>query len=106
MNILAIDTATDIISAALGDGEKTWYIEADGGLHHSELLPGLIDRLLETAGLPKSAIQGLACMQGPGSFTGLRIAFSTVKGLALALGLPMVSMPHPASWDCLCVRFL
>lgn len=56
------------------------------------LLPAF-DRLLADAGLSMTAIEGLAVSIGPGSFTGLRIGLSTVKGLALATGKPVVGVP-------------
>jgi tRNA threonylcarbamoyladenosine biosynthesis protein TsaB len=57
-----------------------------------------VDRLLGSAGLESGDINLVACMKGPGSFTGLRIAFAAVKGMALALGIPMVSVP---TLDCM-----
>jgi tRNA threonylcarbamoyladenosine biosynthesis protein TsaB len=89
--ILALDTAAAVLSAALGVGERYWYREADAGLTHSELLPGLMDDLLREAGIKPEDLEAAACMRGPGSFTGLRIGFAAVKGLALALGIPFTA---------------
>lgn len=93
MNILALDTATDILSIALQTAKGIWYTEIDGGLHHSERLIPLIDILLEQAHCSRSNLELLCCMEGPGSFTGLRIGFATIKGFALALGIPYVAIP-------------
>jgi tRNA threonylcarbamoyladenosine biosynthesis protein TsaB len=57
-----------------------------------------VDMLLKSAGMLPEELERLACMKGPGSFTGLRIGFSVLKGLALSLGIPMVSVP---TLDCM-----
>jgi tRNA threonylcarbamoyladenosine biosynthesis protein TsaB len=98
MNIIAIDTAADVLSAALFSAGHTWYYEIDAGLRHSELLMDVVDELLENADLDRVDLKLAACMKGPGSFTGLRIGFAAVKGLALALGIPIVSVP---TLDCI-----
>jgi tRNA threonylcarbamoyladenosine biosynthesis protein TsaB len=98
MNVLALDTATSILSIALSSNNKLWYFELDAGLKHSELLMEGVDMLLKRAGLTPEALNRIACMKGPGSFTGLRIGFSAAKGLALSLGIPMVSVP---TLDCM-----
>jgi tRNA threonylcarbamoyladenosine biosynthesis protein TsaB len=102
MNLLAIDTATDRISVALSEGcsapANTWLFEADSGLRHSELVMDCIDMLMQKAALKPSALNGIVCMGGPGSFTGLRIGFSIAKGLALSLGIPFAAIP---TLDCI-----
>jgi tRNA threonylcarbamoyladenosine biosynthesis protein TsaB len=98
VNIIAIDTAADVLSAALFAAGHTWYYEIDAGLRHSELLMDAIDALLEGAGFSRRDLELAACMKGPGSFTGLRIGFAAAKGLALALDIPMVSVP---TLDCM-----
>lgn len=98
MNILAMDTSAAVLSAALSSETGVWYFETDGGLRHGELLMGVIDHLLGCADLKSTDLELVGCMKGPGSFTGLRIAFATAKGLALSLGIPMVSAP---TLDCM-----
>ncbi|MFP3041783.1 tRNA (adenosine(37)-N6)-threonylcarbamoyltransferase complex dimerization subunit type 1 TsaB [Treponema primitia] len=98
MNILALDTSAAVLSVALAAGTDVWYFEVDGGLRHGELLMDVVDHLLSRAGLEPADLELAACMKGPGSFTGLRIAFAAVKGLALSLGIPMVSAP---TLDCM-----
>ena len=109
MNLLAIDTATDRFSVALtvGKGEPscntdTWVFEADAGLRHSELVMDSIDMLLKKAGIKPENLSGVVCMGGPGSFTGLRIGFSTAKGLALSLNIPFAAVP---TLDCMAWPF-
>ena len=96
--ILAMDTATPVLSAALSAGERRWYREADAGLGHSELLLDMADGLLKDAGMRPEDLEAVACMRGPGSFTGLRIGFSAAKGMALALGIPLIACP---TLDCM-----
>jgi tRNA threonylcarbamoyladenosine biosynthesis protein TsaB len=102
MNILALDTATSILSLALGTDRGLWSFEADAGPRHSEILMDALDMLMKTAGLKPEDIEGVLCMKGPGSFTGLRIGFSAAKGLALSLGIPFASAP---TLDCMARPF-
>jgi tRNA threonylcarbamoyladenosine biosynthesis protein TsaB len=96
--ILAMDTATPVLSAALTAGDRRWYRETDAGLGHSELLLNMVDGLLKDAGIGPEDLEAVACMKGPGSFTGLRIGFSAAKGMALALGIPLIPCP---TLDCM-----
>ncbi len=105
MLILGIDTATTTASAALVEGGKiigeeigdgpgpSGHSSPNGRANHAEILLPLIDRLLGRAGLALAGISGLAVAIGPGSFTGLRIGLSTVKGLAYGSELPVVGVP-------------
>ena len=98
MNILAIDCACEILSVALAVGNETFYTEIDANLRHSELLMECADTLCKTAGISPKDLNLVACMKGPGSFTGLRIGYSTAKGIAMALGIPLRAVP---TMDCL-----
>ena len=98
MNILAIDSACELLSVALAVGNGIFYTEIDAGLHHSELLMECADTLCKTAGIAPSDLSLVACMKGPGSFTGLRIGYSAAKGIAMALGIPLRAVP---TMDCL-----
>jgi len=104
VNIIAFDTASDTFALGLAvetenpHKEKRYYLEISGGGRHSELIMDGADTLLHMAGLKKEELGGAACMKGPGSFTGLRIGFAAAKGIALALGIPLVSIP---TLDCI-----
>ncbi|MDR1220897.1 MAG: tRNA (adenosine(37)-N6)-threonylcarbamoyltransferase complex dimerization subunit type 1 TsaB [Treponema sp.] len=98
MNILALDTATPVLSIALSDGEHAWYFEADAGNRHSEIIMDAIDMLLSKSGMQSKDLDLAACMKGPGSFTGLRIGYSIVKGLCLPFGIAMAAV---GTLDCM-----
>jgi tRNA threonylcarbamoyladenosine biosynthesis protein TsaB len=56
-------------------------------------LPGIIDQLLVNSDIDKSELKAVAVSQGPGSYTGLRIGYSTAKGLCYGLNIPLVGIP-------------
>jgi tRNA threonylcarbamoyladenosine biosynthesis protein TsaB len=93
MRILAVETATPQGSVALADesGVLDEVRSPRGATHASWLMPA-IERLLRTTRLSLEKIDGLAVSAGPGSFTGLRIGLSTVKGLALGAGKPVAAV--------------
>jgi len=93
MNILAFDTSTDNLGIALKNDRGTYSFTLCEALRHSEKLLPLAELVLDAAGTKISEIDLLVCAKGPGSFTGLRIGMSTVKGMAFALSVPVVSVP-------------
>lgn len=94
MKLLSIDTSTDYLTLAVTDGDKVVdRLHRNAPRSHSSLLMPMIDRLLARARVKLSAIDAFCVGVGPGSFTGLRIGVSTVKGLAYALGKPIVAVP-------------
>jgi len=94
MRVLAVETSSLAGGVALLDEEclVAEYL-LDVSVTHSERLMSAVDRVLADARWTPRALGGLAVAVGPGSFTGLRIAVSTVKGLAMALGLPIAAVP-------------
>lgn len=91
---LAFDTATDHVALAVGDLDAPGVVMAAADFAarraaNTVLLPA-VERLLDAAGLGISDVAAVACGRGPGSFTGVRIAVATAKGLAHALGVPLV----------------
>jgi tRNA threonylcarbamoyladenosine biosynthesis protein TsaB len=93
MRVLAVETSTLAGGAALLDGDRVvgQYL-LDARVTHSERLMVAVDRLLVDAGVSPRDLEGLAVAVGPGSFTGLRLGIATVKGLALALGVPVAAV--------------
>jgi len=90
---LAIDSAADILSLALVGDSGSYAIEIDAGLRHSERLMEAADALFSLARVDRAALGFVACMRGPGSFTGLRIGMATAKGLSAALEIPLYALP-------------
>lgn len=93
--LLAIDTATSLAVVAVGDmagrieREERW----PAGFRHGEELLARVDALLASGAWTPADVGGLVVGTGPGAFTGLRVGLATVKGLALALGRPVVGVP-------------
>jgi tRNA threonylcarbamoyladenosine biosynthesis protein TsaB len=87
MNLLALETSTEMCSVALACHGTVDAIEVEAGQRHSELLNGLIVQILERNRLTRTNLQGIAFGNGPGAFTGLRIACGVAQGLALGLDL-------------------
>lgn len=94
MILLGVETATAVCGIALVEGgtvlAEKWVEER---FAHAEKIFGLLDDVLGTAHERLRDVQGIAVSIGPGSFTGLRIGLSVVKGLHLATGVPVVAVP-------------
>lgn len=91
MRILALDTATSACTVAVVDGARVLAeLTLQVPRAHSTRLMPLVAQAMAESGLKKSELDAFAVGIGPGSFTGLRIGLSTVKGLAFALGKPCV----------------
>lgn len=94
MKILAIDTSTMLGGIAIMDESR---LIAESRLNvrstHSERLMTEIEHCLKQSGIKISDIDVFAVATGPGSFTGMRIGVSTVKGFSYATGKPIVSVP-------------
>jgi len=97
-NVIAIDSYSKILSVAVSNGKEIHYTETNPEMRHSELAMDIIDTLIKKASLSPCALQGVLCMAGPGSFTGLRIGYSIAKGLALSLSIPFAAIP---TLDCI-----
>ena len=105
MRVIGIDTASGAASVALVENgllvsEKTELssnftndaLRGSSKSNRAETLLPLIDLLFESTGVPLQDITGFALSIGPGSFTGLRIGLSTVKGLAYGWEIPVVGV--------------
>lgn len=93
MNILGLDTSTRAASVALiKDGELVGeYVINDKRTHSQKLLP-MLESLLKIGDINLKDIDMLAVCVGPGSFTGLRIAMSTVKAISHVEKIPIVAV--------------
>jgi tRNA threonylcarbamoyladenosine biosynthesis protein TsaB len=89
MNLLALDTSTECASIALLYEGRTLELEYHARSQHAEWVLPSIQNLLSEANITLKQLDGIVFGQGPGSFTGLRIACSIVKGLASAADLPL-----------------
>ncbi|MBE6806464.1 MAG: tRNA (adenosine(37)-N6)-threonylcarbamoyltransferase complex dimerization subunit type 1 TsaB [Ruminococcaceae bacterium] len=91
--ILAVDTSAKPVSCAIAQDQRilgSFYV--NNGLTHSQTLMPMIQHLLEITGLTVNQLDAVAVNAGPGSFTGVRIGVSAVKGLAFTDNLPCVSV--------------
>lgn len=92
MKILALETSTDACSVALQVGEETHSDHRIASQQHAGLLLPMIDALMKQAGLKPQELDAIAFGQGPGSFTGVRIATSVAQGIALGARCPLVGV--------------
>lgn len=94
MRLLAIDSSGLVASVAIMT-EDTLIAEysVNHKKTHSQTLMPMLDEIVKMTESSMSSFDYLAIAGGPGSFTGLRIGSATVKGLGLALGIPIVSVP-------------
>lgn len=111
--VLAFDTASDAIalsiaSVALDESNKSGALQllASGDTMarreaNVKLVPA-IEKLFSNQGLSKEDISCVVCGRGPGSFTGVRIAVATAKGIAAGLEVPLygVATPDAIAWQC------
>lgn len=91
---LALDTATDHVALAVGDLDAPGAVVAATAFRAPRAANTVVlleaERLLASAGLAPRDLHAVACGRGPGSFTGVRIAVATAKGLAHGAGVALV----------------
>lgn len=93
MIILAFDSTAKAASVAVCDGERLLGLyNIDNGLTQSELLLPMAENLLASLKLTFDDVQLLAASVGPGSFTGVRIGVSLIKGIAFGKNIPCVAV--------------
>ncbi len=92
MKLLAVDTATPMASVALVTDDGFTETSLRGRHTHARHVMALVHAVLGLSGVSIGGIDGYAVGCGPGSFTGIRIGMSTVKGLAMALDRPVVGV--------------
>jgi len=93
MNVLAIDTSTNVLGVGLVSDNKVIgeYITNIKRNHSTRVLPA-IEYLLNDCGIDKSQIEKVVVAKGPGSYTGLRIGVTIGKTLAWTLKIPLVGV--------------
>ncbi len=91
MKILSIDTSSKICNICLSEDNKNIdNVSIDNNITHSEILMPEIDNLLKKNNMNINEIELFGVVNGPGSFTGIRIGISCIKGLAFAKNIPTV----------------
>ncbi|HSY61909.1 MAG TPA: tRNA (adenosine(37)-N6)-threonylcarbamoyltransferase complex dimerization subunit type 1 TsaB [Cytophaga sp.] len=91
--ILSVDTSTSICSVALHqDGKLIAHTETFLERSHSRNIAHMVDHILAICEIVPQALDAYAVSAGPGSYTGMRIGTSTVKGYCFALDKPLVSV--------------
>lgn len=88
--LLALDTSSDYCSVALFIDNKIIELKKHAPRQHTQLLLPMVDEILAQENLCLNNIDAIGFGVGPGSFTGLRICFSIVQGLAFGAGIPVV----------------
>ncbi|MCH8029258.1 MAG: tRNA (adenosine(37)-N6)-threonylcarbamoyltransferase complex dimerization subunit type 1 TsaB [Candidatus Dadabacteria bacterium] len=93
MKVLGIETSTYVGSVSLLDGsDVVGEFLINVGPRHSEKLLPMIEEMLKLLEVDKRKIGGISVTIGPGFFTALRVGIATAKGLAYALGIPIVGV--------------
>jgi len=90
VRILALDSSTDTLSVACGDGTTFAVREERAGPAHAERVLPRVREVLAECGYALGALDAIAFGAGPGAFTGVRIACGIAQGLGLGSGVPLV----------------
>ncbi len=92
-NILLIETATEVCSAAIAvDGAVVALAEDLQQPNHAARLTLLIEACTRQSGIPLAALDAVAVSRGPGSYTSLRVGASVAKGICYALDKPLIAV--------------
>jgi len=92
--LLAVDSSTQNVGIALFDGSQVvGEIVWQSKNHHTVELAPAISELFKKCDISFNQLKGLVVASGPGSFTSLRIGFAIIKGLAITLHIPAVTIP-------------
>lgn len=100
MNILAIDTTTKNANVTVRKDSELYYNEVNNEITHSEKLLPLIDLCLNKMNLKLKDIDMFLALNGPGSFTGIRIGLCTIKAFSQITNKNIFSL---SSLDMLCI---
>ncbi|OWT56694.1 tRNA (adenosine(37)-N6)-threonylcarbamoyltransferase complex dimerization subunit type 1 TsaB [Candidimonas nitroreducens] len=98
-HILALETSSSRCGVALlcagAAGERLYTAAHDTTGEHAERLLPMADELLRQAGIERTQLSAVGFGQGPGGFTGLRVACAVAQGVAYALGIPVLPIESP-----------
>lgn len=96
--ILAFETSTPRGTVAVGWGDEVWAsTELPEQFRHASTLLPAVDAMLSRAGVSLDGLGGIAVGAGPGSFTGVRVAGATARGLVRGSGLPLIPVSSLAA---------
>lgn len=93
MKSLAIDSASPCMVIAAKNGNEKATLSLDIGMKQSQRILPAIDDILAQVGLKPADLDYMALCEGPGTFTGLRLAFSALKAIELSCGKPIYGIP-------------
>lgn len=101
MNVLAVESSTQACSVSLRVGQHSFTEFKMAPQQHANLMLSMVESVLEKAQLDEHSIDALAFSEGPGAFTGVRIAAGVVQGLALGWQKPVqaVSTLEAMAWQ-------
>ena len=92
MNLLAVNSSHELLSVALNQDGAIAVAERMTERNHNQFVLVLVDEVLAMAGINLQELDCIACGEGPGSFTGLRIATGVVQGFAYGLDIPTIAV--------------
>ena len=98
LHILALETSSSLCGVALlsrtdNGAVDLKLLEHDAVSEHAERMLPMVDELLAQAGIAPADLSAVAFGQGPGGFTGLRVACGVAQGMGFALGIPVIPVP-------------
>ena len=94
MIVVGLETSSTIAGiAVIRDRQVMAEASQELGGVHAEKLPGMLERIMGDLGMEWSEVEGFAISIGPGSYTGLRVGLSLVKGLAYVTKRPVAAVP-------------
>jgi len=93
MKALAIDSASPVITFVAINEEKKASISLDIGMHQSEMILPSIEQVLSYVDLTPKDLEFTALCLGPGTFTGLRLAFAALKAFSITNNIPVYAIP-------------
>lgn len=90
--VLALDTSEQHCSIALLHNQQRWFSQQHTPRQHTQVIWPMIQSLLMQGNVDIKALDAIICGNGPGSFTGLRVACSFAQGLAVELDCPIIAV--------------